>query len=432
MKICICGLWHLGLVSAAGAATAFETVAFDVDAASIERIARGQLPVFEPGLDGLIGAGVSAGRLRFSADPADALAGAHIVLVTWDTPVDDDDVPDVAFVLDRVRRLYEYLPGDATLLISSQVPVGFCRTIETELAARGIRTGVAYSPENLRLGTALEAFRSADRVVIGTRTERDRHRLERLFEPFTAQVVAMSVESAEMTKHALNAFLATSLTFLYEIAALCERVGADVADVERALRADPRVGRRAYVSAGPGFSGGTLGRDVATLNGLSERERLTSPLLASILQSNEMHRSWALRRLTERLENLSGAVVAILGLTYKPNTNTLRRSASIELASALARLGVTVKAYDPVVRELPENLRGAFELCDCVESALRGADAVVVATEWDEFRGIDARMLLETMRRPLVLDLKRVLDNAVREDARFDYNAIGLPERADA
>ena len=424
MKICVCGLWHLGLVTAACVATEFDTVAFDFDADAVAAIRAGTLPIFEPGLAQLVADGTASGRLAFSADARDALR--DVVWIAWDTPVDDDDRADVAFVAERIRWLFPHLRAGALLLISSQVPVGFSRRILAECRASSGRDDVlvAYSPENLRLGTAIEAFTRAPRVVLGCDERSDRRAAE-MFDRFSPVVLEMSLESAEMAKHALNAFLATELSFVNEIGAVCEATGADVADVARALRSDPRVGERAYLSPGPGFAGGTLARDVGTLEDVASNADLALPLLGSIRGSNRQNQAWPLRKLREILDP-AGATIALLGLTYKPDTDTLRRSSAVELARTLARAGARVRAYDPAISVLPADLKEIVELAGSVDEVLAEADAAIVATEWPQFGRVPPQTFVSLMREPVVIDARRILEASVREDPRVRYYAIGL------
>ncbi len=426
MKICVCGLWHLGLVTAACVATKFDTTAFDFEEDAVEAVRGGRLPIFEPGLAQLVADGVARGRLRFSADLEDALRDADVVWIAWDTPVDDEDRADSAFVAERIRRLFPHLKPGALLLISSQVPVGFSRRILAESAAATGRrdVSVAYSPENLRLGTAIDAFLGAPRVVLGQSDPRE-PRARELFSAFPADVLEMSLESAEMAKHALNALLATELSFVNEIGTLCEAAGADVADVARALKSDPRIGPNAYLSPGPGFAGGTLARDVGTLADVARAAGVSLPLLGSIRASNKQNQAWPLRTLRE-MQEPAGATIALLGLTYKPGTDTLRRSSAVELALTLHRAGARVRAYDPAIEYLPPDLLGKMDLCGSVDDALKNADAAVVATEWPQFGRIPATRFASLMRSPLVIDARRILDESVRADPRIRYFAIGL------
>ncbi|MGC8484338.1 MAG: UDP-glucose dehydrogenase family protein [Candidatus Baltobacteraceae bacterium] len=430
MKICVVGLWHLGLVAAACTSSRYQTTALDFDEPLVENIKRGKLPIFEPGLSELLFEGIGRGSLHVTSNASEALSSADIVWVTYDTPVNEADEADFEFVRNRIRDLFPFLQPGALLLISSQVPVGFCSQVEAEMtkATRGQNTAVVYSPENLRLGTALKAFLEADRVVIGSRNRADGTRVEELFAPFAASSIHMSVESAEMTKHALNAFLATSVSFMNEIAALCEPTGADAIDVARGLRSDRRIGPSAYLDPGPGFAGGTLGRDVQALAGLARRNGLPSPLLSSISASNEYSRRWPERTLLGLLDP-ARATIAILGLTYKPGTDTLRRSHAMELASALQKRGAKIRAYDPAVKAFPVGVGAEITLGATIEDALGGADAVVIATPWPDFKNLESETFLQTMRKAIVLDPHRALGENVRRDPRVQYRTVGLPPK---
>ena len=310
------------------------------------------------GLKELVAAGLSSERLRFETDAARAVADADVVWVTFDTPVDENDVPQVAAVVDPVTSLLELLPDGCLIIISSQVPVGTTRRL-AEAAARAGRARLTfgYSPENLRLGKAIEVFTRPDRVVVGLQSEADRRKVSVMLEPFTTNIIWMGLEAAEMTKHAINAFLATSVAFMNEIATICEKVGADAKEVERGLKSEQRIGPGAYLSPGGAFAGGTLARDIMILSSLARDHKVPVALVPAVRESNASHQSWPLRKLRERLGKLAGRRIALLGLTYKPGTDTLRRSAAVELALALRAEGASVAAFDPAVRALPDDLK---------------------------------------------------------------------------
>jgi UDPglucose 6-dehydrogenase len=424
MKITVLGLWHLGCVTAACCARHFQVTGLDPDAANIAALRRGKAPLFEPGLDDLIRQGLDAGRLAFTADAAAACTAADILWVTYDTPVNEDDVADVEAVLREVRRCVPLLPAGALVLLSSQLPVGTCRALEAEFGARGYR--FACSPENLRLGKAIEIFSTADRIIAGYRDERSRSQLAELFAPFTKQVVWMRPESAEMTKHAINSFLALSITFMNEVARLCEATGADAREVEQGLKTESRIGPKAYLSPGGAFAGGTLARDVVTCTGLGAKFGENLEVIPAIKRSNDRHRQWALQKL-QRLLPAGGRRIALLGLTYKPGTDTLRRSSAVELARALAAAGHEVSAFDPSRPAIPAEL-AFLRVAPDAAAALDGADAVVLCTEWPEFRQLDWPALLPRLRQPVILDATRFLAKSPSGlPAGLQYHSVGSP-----
>ena len=426
MKLAVFGLWHLGSVTAACTAEAgVPTVGLDFDADRIARLARGEPPLFEPGLADLVGTEIDAGTLSFSTDPA-VVAQTDVVWICHDTPVDDEDRADVAFVRGQAESLFPHLKDGAVVLVSAQMPVGSVAALERKFAtqANGRTVSFACSPENLRLGKALDVFRNPGRIVIGMRDERTRAALEPLLLKFCPNLIWMSVESAEMVKHGLNAFLAVSVTFTNELATLCERVGADAAEVEKGLRSDPRIGQGAYVRAGGAFAGGTLARDVNFISSLAKTHDVAVPVMEGILASNRAHGQWAFARLKLELSPLKGKTVGVLGLAYKPGTSALRRSPSIELIRALLNEGARVQGFDPNVSSLPDDLKAARLGVDALAAA-RGADALVVATECAEFRALAANDVAEAMSGRLVLDAGRFLPPAFAADKRLSLVSVG-------
>jgi UDPglucose 6-dehydrogenase len=404
-----------------------QVVGFDHDAAAVDRIREGQLPISEPGLADLVSRNVAEGRLEFSSEVR-AVTGAEVVWVAYDTPVDDDDHADVGFVVESVERSFPHLSLGSIVLVSSQVPVGTTARLEARLRETRPADGIAfaYSAENLRLGNAIAAFSQPDRIIVGVRDERGRTSISRLLAPLTDRIEWMSVESAEMTKHALNAFLAVSVTFANEIAALCEKVGANAKEVERGLKTEGRIGPRAYLAPGSAFAGGTLARDVEFLSDLGHEHTLALPLIDGVRPSNQWHKGWPGRRLKERLGPLRGMNVAVWGLTYKPGTDTLRRSAAVEVCQWLSAEGAVVRAYDPAVRALPAELSEHMTLQETPEDALRGASALILATEWPEFRSIALADALTSMKRRLIIDANRFLGDGIA-GLEVEYLTVGAP-----
>jgi UDPglucose 6-dehydrogenase len=426
-RIVVTGLWHLGCVTAACLAQHYDVVGHDHDRRTVDDLNAGVPPLFEPGLAELIAAGISAERLRFTTRAAD-IGSAHTLWVAFDTPVDEEDRADVEFIAGAISGWLPFLAPGTLVIISSQIPVGFTARMEGEARRDGLDLSFAYLPENLRLGQALDVFRRPDRVVAGVRNDADRDRIARLLQPFTESVVWMSVESAEMAKHALNAFLATSITFANEIAAICERVGADFKDVERALRSESRIGPRAYLAAGLGFAGGTLARDVRALKAIGEERQVSTDVLDGVLKTNARQQRWAASTLLRELGELQDKKIAVLGLTYKPGTDTLRRSSVVELCRRVHAEGARIIAFDPAVHHLGEE--AAFiDLVDTPELALAGADALVVGTEWPEFLTLSPSSL-DSMRRRLVIDPKRWLEDRLHEDGTISYFGVGLSAAA--
>ncbi len=428
MNVAVVGLWHLGTVTAACVASAgHRVIGFDPDAALVDQLRAARLPVAEPGLADLTQSGLASGRLSFSADPA-CIRNCDVVWITFDTPVDDEDHADVDYVIDQVSRLFMHLAAGSIVLVSSQLPVGSIGRLEQlyqTACPQGTAT-FACSPENLRLGKAIDVFLKADRFVVGTRTLADRPQLGKLLRPFTSHIEWMSVESAEMTKHAINAFLAVSVTFINELATLCEQVGASAREVELGLKTDQRIGPKAYVKPGAAFAGGTLARDITYLVERCGQTGLTSPLLSAVLPSNREHQDWAQHRLQTLLGGLCGKRVAVLGLTYKPGTDTLRRSSAVELCEWLSAQGARVRAFDPAVKALPQGLTEKITLCTTWNEAVREAEAVVVATEWPEFRALTgADLVLEAGRIPLVLDASGFLDKTLGSHEQLPYLTVG-------
>jgi UDPglucose 6-dehydrogenase len=403
----------------------YDVVAHDPDRAVTAALERGEPPLFEPGLAELLERGVGSGRLTYTSSIASA-AGADVIWITFDTPVDDDDNPDVDHVARNVEAAIRVAAAGTLVVISSQVSVGFLARMEALAAGLGVEVDFAYCPENLRLGQALEIFRHPDRIVAGVRTPQQRERLRALLAPFSTNVVWMSPESAEMTKHTLNAFLATSVTFINEIAGICETAGADVKDVERGLKSESRIGPRAYLAAGGGIAGGTLARDVRVLTAIGNRAGRPTNVLAAVLTTNALQQHWADRVMQREFPDLRDTRITVFGLTYKPGTDTLRRSTSVEFCRRMHALGARVRAYDPAVRGLPGEFAGAIELDPNRTAALAGADALVIGTDWPEFQSLTPDSLA-AMRRRLVIDPRRFLESQLGHDATIRYLGVGLP-----
>ena len=412
MKIAVQGLWHLGSVTAAAlASVGHEVVGLDFGEPVVKRLQMGKAPILEIGLDDLIHDGLQSNRLTFISDPSLLPQDIEILWVTYDTPVDEEDVADIDYVIDKITVTMSFLPKETTVLVSSQMPVGSIRDLEMIAKTKHSekRLGFACSPENLRLGKSLDVFLKPDRIIVGTRLERDKARIEKMLLPITTRLEWMSIESAEMTKHAINAFLATSVVFANEIATLCEMVGADAKEVERGLKTEQRIGPKAYLSPGGAFAGGTLARDIEFLKVISQKAKLDIPLLESVKISNDFHKSWAKRKLKLLFQNLTGVGVTVWGLTYKPGTDTLRRSLAVELCNWLLDQGAHVRVHDPVVKELPDNWNGFIQRFDNALDALTGSQVLIVGTEWPDYKALALDDFVRKAAGLVVLDQNRFL-----------------------
>jgi UDPglucose 6-dehydrogenase len=428
MKVCVFGLWHLGTVTAACLVSGGHQVyGLDFDSQIIDGLNQGKAPLFEPGLDDLIQKGIRAQTLHFTIDPEVATRDATVIWLTYDTPVDEDDRADVDYVIERMARLFPYLKDGQEVLISSQLPVGSAKRLQ-EMFEKAYpnqkNIGFSCSPENLRLGKAIAVFTQPDRVVIGTRTDKNRKVFTELLAPFTDHIEWMTVESAEMTKHALNAFLATSVTFINEIASICEQVGADAKEVERGLKSESRIGPNAYLGPGGAFAGGTLARDINFLTKVGQQNNLPLHLVPAVRASNDEHKNWLRRRLVQLLGDLKGKTIAVWGLTYKPGTDTLRRSSALELCQWLLKQNAKVQAHDPAVKSLSDQFV-AIHLCASPIEAVQNADALVVATEWPDYRVIAMGEVVSALRTPLVIDANGFLAASFESLSAVTYVTVG-------
>ena len=405
MKVAVQGLWHLGCVTAAATAkTGHQVIGLAETSEAAEILNQAKAPIQEPGLNELMQEQIEAGRLSFTADPVKALAGVDVLWVTFDTPVDEFDRADTGYVLDRVRKLLPLLPRSCTILLSSQLPVGSAKVLQinADRLCPGANLRVACSPENLRLGAALNVFLEPDRIVVGTDDDATRVKLTALFSPISSRLAWMSVASAEMTKHAVNAFLATSVVFINEIAALCETNGADAGEVARGLKTEQRIGPKAYLNPGAAFAGGTLARDLRFLSGLAKKDGRLVSLFGAAIESNTQHSQWPMQALTTAFpQGMHGKRVVILGLTYKAGTDTLRRSPAMELAQWLKPQGGIAVGCDVLINTLPSEAQEFLELESDFKKAIKSADVVVLFHPWPDLDNFYAEL---GVPKPAVID----------------------------
>ena len=426
--VCVIGIWHLGAVTAACLADlGYSVVGVDADPHKVQGLSRGTPPLFEPGLQELMAKNIAAGRLTFTSHLAEGLAGASYALITYDTPVDDNDEVDLSGILAVAGELAAHLDSGATIIVSSQVPVGTCEEMAAVVrqANPSLDFGIAYTPENLRLGQAIACFMHPEMIVIGADSAATLQRVEHLLAPIEAPRVRVDLRTAEMTKHAINAFLATAITFANEIANLCDEAGADALRVAEALRLDSRIGPGTPLHPGLGFAGGTLARDLKVLRRLSERHGYQASLINAVLAVNQRQNGVVVERLRRALGSFDGLSVGVLGLTYKAGTSTLRRSAALEIIRAIAADGATVKAHDPKADPEEVRLHDGFTFCDDPYAVAEGSDALLLVTNWPQFRELDFPRVRSLMRNPVLLDALNMLDADRMVEAGFRYIGVG-------
>ncbi len=427
-KVCVIGIWHLGSVySACLAGAGYRVSGVDNDNKAVNQLNKGVPPIFEPGLEELIARNIKSKRLSYTTDLIPALKGANYVLITYDTPVNDRDEVDLSPILALTTVLAGHLEKGAVVIVSSQVPLGTCDRVKSAILQEnpGLDFDIAYSPENLRLGKAIECFQRPGRIVIGADSEKTLDRVERFFSVVDAPKVRMSLKTAEMTKHALNAFLATSISFANEIGNLCDEVGADAFRVAEALASDERIGPKLPLRPGLAFAGGTLARDLKVLKKLGQELDYPAHLINGVLKVNRAQNSVIIRKLEKIFGSIKKLKIGVLGLTYKAGTSTLRRSASVEIIRDLVKGGASVKAYDP--KASPEEVRRHkdFESCADAYTAARGSDALVVLTEWPEFKDLDFKAIKAAMKKPVIIDGRNLLDGDYLIKQGFIYSSIG-------
>lgn len=408
-EIGIVGLWHLGCtLSACWANLGHRVRAVDLDAELVKNLSSGQPPVYEPNLSETIQSEMKAGRLSFSTKIED-LRSCKFVFVTYDTPVREDDSPDAAAVEEVIESVGDLLNPGSVIVISSQLQVGSSRRLRERLQKKGKKVEIVYSPENLRLGEAIQCYTKPGHIVIGADQAEAGAAVEALFAPMQAQLLKMDLASAEMTKHGINSFLACSINFANQIANLCEATGADFSKVSSAMKHDPRIGKSAYLAAGIGFSGGTLGRDLQVLESINkDQAKGRSPLFGEIWRYNRSRLRVVRERSEKLLGTLAGKRIALFGMTYKPGTSTLRRSLPLEVAQDLVAAGAKIHAYDPKANFAEVELPTSIQVCKSAYEAAQDVDLVVLMTEWPEFAQLDFAQLKKAMGGVNLFDTKGI------------------------
>jgi UDPglucose 6-dehydrogenase len=427
-KIGMFGAGYVGLVTGACfAELGHDVVIRDVIPERIEGLQAGEVPIFEPGLDKVLER--NRDRISFTLDVQEAVDGAEFLYVAVGTPPTYSGDADLAAVWSVVDGLPAVIPGRPILVLKSTVPVGTGERVRARLDARGL-TNVGYvsNPEFLAEGSAVEDFMHPDRIVVGAFEAQDAERVVELHSGVKTQVVYTDVPSAELVKLAANAFLSTRISFINEIANVCELVGADVVDVARGVGLDHRLGPH-FLRAGIGFGGSCFPKDVTALKQLAGNEGYPFLLLQAVWEVNELQKRRVIAKLQKHLGSLRGKTVALLGLSFKPNTDDMREAPSRVIAYRLLAEGAEVRAWDPVSR--PDDLPGV-ELCDSVLDAVRDVDAAIIVTEWPELRAIVSAETRDAMARPVLIDGRNLLDPKQARDAGFIYEGIGRPSHASA
>jgi len=427
--VCVVGLWHLGTVtSTCFADLGYQVVGVDEDRELVASLNGGSPPLFEPRLAELVRKHLVSNRLRFTSSFEEGVQGASHVVIAHDTPVNEKDEPDLIPITRAIDALAACLANGSTIIISSQVPVGTCEGLSAWLQSLnpGLRFGMACVPENLRLGQAIERFLKPDFLVFGADSQMTMENIEALYSPIPGTRVRVDLRTAEMTKHAINTYLATCISFGNELANLCDEVGADAFKVIQALKLDSRVSPKAPLSPGLGFSGGTLARDMTVLKNLSAQHGYSAPLLNGVWTVNQHQNTTVIRRLEALLGSLQAKTIGVLGLTYKPGTSTLRRSAAMEIIRNLLARGAAVRAFDPKANSVElEGSRQEFSLCVDPYAVAQDADALVLVTPWPEFKELDLARIRALMRNPVMLDAANMLEPSDVVRAGFTYQGIG-------
>ena len=437
MRVAMIGAGYVGLVSAA----CFSEFGFSVTCvdSAPERIAAlraGRIPIYEPGLEALLAANVAAGRLSFAGDVADAVPAADVVMLAVGTPSRrGDGHADLSFVHEAARQVADALDGYTVVATKSTVPVGSGREIARIVRERrpDAAFDIASNPEFLREGSAIGDFLRPDRVVVGVESERARAVMRALYRPLfliETPVLFTTLETAELIKYAANCFLATKITFINEIADLCERLGADVQDVARGIGLDGRIGQY-FLHAGPGFGGSCFPKDAAAFARIAAEAGAPNAIVETVLRSNSARKSAMIDKIVQACGgSVAGKTVAVLGVTFKPNTDDVRESPSLVILPGLMERGAEVRAFDPAGMDEGRRVLDGVAWCRDSYDAMAGADALAILTEWNEFRALDLARARGLLKTPLIVDLRNIYDPGEVAAAGFRYVSVGRPAAA--
>lgn len=430
MHISVIGTGYVGLVTGACFAEfGVDVTCVDIDAEKIARLSAGEMPIYEPGLEQLVTKNMQSGRLRFTTDIKQAVEQALVVFLAVGTPPKADGSPNLSFVESAARSIAEHMNGYKVIVTKSTVPIGtgeYLRKLLREANPR-LNFGIVSNPEFLREGAAISDFMRPDRVVIGSRDQEAIAIMRDLYRPLyliEAPFVITSLEAAELTKYAANAFLATKISFINEIANMCDSIGCDVHDVARAMGMDRRIGTK-FLHPGPGFGGSCFPKDTQALASVARQFGRDSLIVDAVIEVNRRQRQAMLPKVERLVGDLGGKTIAVLGLAFKPETDDMREAPSIDIIAGLLKAGATVRAYDPVAMIEAAAVLPEVNYADDEYSAATGADALVFVTEWNQFRALDMKRIRDLMKSPKIADLRNIYDPEDMRNLGFDYVGIG-------
>jgi len=435
MNVCMIGTGYVGLVSGACFAEfGVQVVCADNDHAKVAALQSGTIPIYEPGLEGLVERNVREGRLSFTTDTAEAIRSSLVVFIAVSTPSSPDGSTDLTMVESVAREIGRSMGGYKVIVTKSTVPVGTSAKvrgwIEEELAAAGreVRFSVASNPEFLREGAAIGDFMRPDRVVIGTEDVEATAILNDLFRPLyliEAPVLMTDIPTAELTKYAANAFLATKISFINEMANLCEAVGADVHSIARGIGLDRRIGPK-FLHAGPGFGGSCFPKDTRSVAHFAREIGQELEIVESVIRVNERQRERMVKKIVDALEgDIDGRTIGVLGLSFKPETDDMRDAPALDIIRGLEKRGARVRAYDPQAMAEALKLLPDLTTCENAYEACSGADALVLVTEWNQFRMLDLARIKSLLRQPVIVDLRNIYEPGPMREAGFRYFCVG-------
>lgn len=431
MNICVIGTGYVGLVTGACMAEfGMNLICVDNDVQKIDLLKEGRVSVFEPGLDVLVAKNMREGRLRFSSSIEEGVKSSLVIFIAVGTPSREDGSADLRFVEEAAREIARWMNGYKVVVMKSTVPVGTARWLK-ELIEKHQSEPVAFdivsNPEFQREGSAIEDFMRPDRVIIGAESDQAVAIMKDIYSALyliEAPFVLTSPETAEMIKYATNAFLATKVTFVNEIANLCERVGADVHHVAKAMGLDGRIGRK-FLHPGPGYGGSCFPKDTRALSSIAREKGYTFKVLDSVIEVNEEQKKRMVEKIKDMVGDLRGKTIGILGLSFKPNTNDIRESSSIVIIQGLLSMGAKVKAFDPAAMEESRAILPEVEYGKDAYEVAHGADALVLATEWNQFRRLDLLRIKGLLKNPIFIDLRNVYEPSHMKRLGFHYCGVG-------